>query len=181
MFRCLKFGACVGAIVLGISSAGALAQEATVADSWQGVEPQVLTDQQFQDVLSVMEAMAKGKITIEVPDGATVPEQLSAVEKNPAALQVLSDHGYTPETYHPILVNATIALSMADVEAQMQQVQGAIEALEGQKDAMAAEQYDQALAELTAQLSFLDSVPPENLALGAKHLSVFAEAASAAK
>jgi len=102
----LKRHACVGAILISLSNAGASSQD-SVADPWQGVAPQALTDQQFQDVLGVMTSMAEGNVAIDVPDGATADDQIAAVKGNEAALKILSDVGYTSETFHLVVVNAT--------------------------------------------------------------------------
>ncbi len=181
MFRQLKLGACAAVLLLGLGHTSAWSQDAAAIDPWQGAQPQVLTEQQFQDVLGVMTSMAEGNVTIEVPDGATVDDQINAVKDNDAALKILSDAGYTPETFHPVVVNATIALSMAGAEGQKQEIEGAIESLKGQKDALTQEQYDQALAQMNAQLAVFDSVPAENVALAAKHQDAFAALTSAAQ
>ncbi len=173
--------ACIGAMLISLGAASALSQETPSFDPWQGVAPQVLTEQQFQDVLTVMTSMAEGNITIDVPDGATTEDQIAAIKSNETALKILSDAGYTPETFHPVIVNASIALSMAGSEAQRQEIQSAIESLKAQQDTLTPEQYDQSLAQMNAMLSVLGSVPAENLTLAVKHQSAFDALSGAAQ
>lgn len=173
MFRRMSISFLFCSILIGMGSASALSQ-GSPADPWQGVTPQVLTDQQFADVLNIMTAMAEGNVTIDADTSESAEGQIAAVKKNPAAMQILSDHSYTPETFHPVVVNAMIAFSMKGAAERKQDIEGAIEALKSQKDVLTAEQYDQALAEISAQLSVLNSVPAENVTLAAKHQNAFA-------
>lgn len=120
-----------------------------------------------------MNAMVDANVTIDVPEGATADDQIAAVKGNDAALKILSDAGYTPEAFYPVIVNATIAISMVGAEAQRKEIEAARESLNTQKDTLTQEQYDQALAQITAQLEMFDSVPAENITLAARHQSAF--------
>ena len=156
-----------------IFSIGTVAAQDTPIDPWQGVAPQVVSDEDFQNVIGVLGALAKHRVKVNMPHQSTAADQVAELAANPNVMKTLGDAGYTAETFHPLLINAMIALRIAGSSMSIQGIENARKTLETQEKSMPTEQFEAAMRMVDVQQELLHLVPPENIALASKYHSEF--------
>lgn len=145
-----------------------LSFQVTAQDPWRGVRPQVLTKQQFSDLVTIVKKLKNNNVTNSSLENATFDQEITAMANNQKAVEILARYGYTPDEFVPLSVNVVLAHLIASSPESSADIVVKIKGLEGQKDSMDAEHYQATLSLLNQRLNFLKSAPEENISLAKK-------------
>ncbi len=141
---------------------------ALAQDPWRGIRPQVLTEQQFTDFISIVKEITEKNINLSPPENTTPDQEAALMAQNPAVVEILDRYGYSPVEFIPLSVNVVMAHVIASSPSSIADVDAQISKLNTEKDTMDEQQYQTMLTMLDQQKNFLKSAPSENVQMAGK-------------
>jgi len=98
---------------------------------------------------------------------------LAAVRSNPKAMAILNRHGYTPEEFQVIMMNAMAAFGASQMDQHQREMAAAMEQLEALKGQLPPGQYERMRSQVLGMNAAFARVPPGNVQLAKKYEAEF--------